>query len=233
MREIEAALAREGGSLAELLEPGMKLVLAVGIALAVLQQVTGINVFLYYAPEIFKNLVEGTKDDAALLQTVVVGVVNIVFTVIAIGTVDRLGRRPLMMAGAAGMGASLAALGLAAYLGRTETWVLVFILGYIASFALSVGPVTWVILAEIFPTKIRGRAMAIATVCLWLANYAVSQTFPMMDKNERLIAVFNHAFPFWVYGLFCIVLILVVRFAVPETKGRSLEQIERIWRPRP
>lgn len=131
------------------------------------------------------------------------------------------------------MGASLAALGLAAYLGRTETWVLVFILGYIASFALSVGPVTWVILAEIFPTKIRGRAMAIATVCLWLANYAVSQTFPMMDKNERLIAVFNHAFPFWVYGLFCIVLILVVRFAVPETKGRSLEQIERIWRPRP
>ncbi|HAK95020.1 MAG TPA: hypothetical protein DCM87_08465 [Planctomycetes bacterium] len=233
MREIKAALAQEGGRLAELLQPGMKLVLVVGVALAVLQQVTGINVFLYYAPEIFKNLVAGTKDDAALLQTVVVGVVNISFTVVAIWTVDRLGRRPLMMAGAAGMGVSLAALGAAAYLDRTEGWVLVFILGYIASFALSVGPVTWVILAEIFPTRIRGRAMAIATVCLWLANYAVSQTFPMMDKNEWLAATFNHAFPFWLYGVFCIALILVVRFAVPETKGRSLEEIERMWRPRP
>ncbi len=232
MREIKAALAQESGRLGDLLQPGMTFVLIVGVALAVLQQVTGINVFLYYAPEIFKNLVAGTKDDAALLQTIVVGTVNISFTVIAIWTVDRLGRRPLMMAGAAGMGVSLAALGLAAYLGRTEGWVLVFMLGYIASFALSVGPVTWVILAEIFPTRIRGRAMAIATVCLWLANYAVSQTFPMMDKNERLIATFNHAFPFWLYGIFCIVLILVVRSAVPETKGRSLEEIERMWRPR-
>jgi MFS family permease len=92
-----------------------------------------------------------------------------------------------------------------------------------------VGPVTWVILSEIFPTRIRGRAMAIATVCLWMANYIVSQTFPMMDQNPWLVARFNHAFPFLVYGFLCVVSILFVLFFVPETKGKSLEQIETGW----
>ena len=124
--------------------------------------------------------------DAALLQTIVVGAVNMSFTIVAIWTVDRLGRKPLMVFGYVGMGISLLALGLAAQLQRTEMWVLLFMLTYIASFALSVGPVTWVILSEIFPTKIRGRAMAIATVCLWIANFVISQTFPMMDKNDWL-----------------------------------------------
>ena len=94
-------------------------------------------------------------------------------------------------------------------------------LGYIACFALAVGPVTWVILSEIFPTRIRGRAMAIATFCLWVANLIVSQTFPMMDRNPVLIARFNHGFPFWVYAAFCVVLVWVVARFVPETKGRS------------
>ena len=227
IKQIQEALSHEKSDLSQLFAPGMKIALWMGIALAILQQVTGINVFLYYAPEIFKKL--GSTTDTALLQTVVVGIVNLLFTVIAIWTVDKLGRKPLMMIGAAGMGVSLIAMGLATYYEKTTVWVLVFILGYIASFACSVGPVTWVILSEIYPTKIRGRAMAIASVCLWTANFVVSQTFPMMDKNEYLVERFHHAFPFSIYAFFCGVLLLVVWLAVPETKGKSLEEIERQW----
>ncbi len=227
LAEIKETLRHESGSLRQLLQPGMRIILVIGIVLAVLQQVTGINVFLYFGTEIFKKM--GSQTDAALLQTVVVGVVNLTFTVVAIWTVDKLGRKPLMLIGSAGMGLCLIAMGLAAYRQATGLWMLLFILGYIACFALSVGPVTWVILSEIFPTRIRGRAMAIATVCLWIANYLVSQTFPMMDQNPWLVANFHRGFPFWLYGAFCIVLFFFVRAFVPETKGRTLEQIERRW----
>ncbi|MHC4425136.1 MAG: sugar porter family MFS transporter [Planctomycetota bacterium] len=225
--EIKDALAHESGSLKQLFQPGMKIVLVIGIVLAVLQQVTGINVFLYFGTEIFKKM--GSETNAALLQTVIVGVVNLSFTVIAIWMVDRLGRKPLMVIGSAGMGISLLAMGLAAYCQKTELWVLLFILGYIACFALSVGPVTWVILSEIFPTRIRGRAMAIATVCLWVANYVISQTFPMMDGNQWLLDKFHRAFPFWLYGAFCVVLLVFVWRFLPETKGKTLEEIEKHW----
>ncbi|MFH1717430.1 MAG: sugar porter family MFS transporter [Planctomycetota bacterium] len=230
LAEIKDAIAHESGSLKQLFQPGMKIVLVMGIVLAVLQQVTGINVFLYFGTEIFKKM--GSETNAALLQTVIVGAVNLSFTVVAIWMVDRLGRRPLMMIGSAGMGISLLAMGLAAYCLKTELWVMAFILGYIACFALSVGPVTWVILSEIFPTRIRGRAMAIATVCLWVANYIVSQTFPMMDSDPWLIDKFHHAFPFWLYGVFCVVLLVFVWRFVPETKGKTLEEIERHWMTR-
>ncbi len=226
--EIEASLAQDRVSLGELFGPGLRMALVIGVILAVLQQVTGINVFLYYAPEIFKGIA-GDSVDAALLQTIVVGVVNLAFTVLAIWTVDRLGRKPLMIAGAAGMGFCLFALGLSAFCERTDIWILAFILGYIACFALSVGPVTWVILSEIFPMQVRGRAMALAAFCLWVANFFVSQTFPMMDENEWLVDTFHHGFPFGIYALFSIVLVIFVSMAVPETKGKSLEQIEKIW----
>ncbi len=225
--EIKDAIAHESGSLKQLLQPGMKIVLVIGLVLAVLQQVTGINVFLYFGTEIFKKM--GSETNAALLQTVVVGAVNLTFTIVAIWTVDRIGRKPLMMIGSVGMGLSLLGMGLAAYYQKTDLWVLLFILGYIACFALSVGPVTWVILSEIFPTRIRGRAMAIATVCLWVANYVVSQTFPMMDENNWLLEKFHHAFPFWLYGIFCVVLVTFIWRLVPETKGKTLEEIERHW----
>ena len=106
---------------------------------------------------------------------------------------------------------------------------MVAVLAYIACFALSLGPVTWVILSEIFPTRIRGRAMAIATVILWMACYTVSQTFPMMDKNQWLVEKFHHGFSFWVYGGFCVVTLLFVWLFVPETKGKTLEEIEKHW----
>ena len=225
--EITDAIAHESSSLAQLFQPGMRIVLVIGVVLAILQQVTGINVFLYYGPEIFKKL--GTGSNVALLQTVVVGAVNLIFTIVAIWTVDRLGRKPLMIIGSTGMGLSLFALGIAAYLQKAELWILVFILGYIACFALSVGPVTWVILSEIFPTKIRGRAMSISTICLWTANYVVSQTFPMMNESKWLVEKFHHGFPFWVYCALCAVLAIFVWRVVPETKGKSLEEIERTW----
>jgi sugar porter (SP) family MFS transporter len=195
--EIHEASAHESGSLRQLLQPGLKIVLVIGIVLAVLQQVTGINVFLYFGTEIFKKM--GSETNAALLQTVVVGAVNLTFTIVAIWTVDRLGRKPLMMIGSAGMGLALVAMGLAAYVESTGLWILLFILGYIACFALSVGPVTWVILSEIFPTRIRGRA------------------------------TLHRGFPFWLYGAFCIVLFVFVWRLVPETKNKTLEEIERHW----
>lgn len=227
LKEIEATVRHESESLGQLFQGGMRRVLVIGVVLAVLQQVTGINVFLYYAPEIFKKF--GGASDTALLQTVVVGAANMLFTLIAIGTVDKLGRKPLMMVGAAGMGISLFAIGFGAYMQRIESWALIFILGYIGSFALSLGPVVWVVLSEIFPTKIRGRAMSIATLCLWSANFVVSQTFPMMADNPWLVNTFHGGFPFWVYGALCGVTMLFVLLYVPETKGKSLEEIERMW----
>ena len=227
LARLDGLLKQERGTLSDLFRPGLRGVLVLGIALAVLQQVTGINVFLYYGPEIFKNLGDATS--AALLQTVVVGAVNLTFTVGAILVVDRLGRKPLMILGSAGMGISLTFLGLAAYLQRTEIWVLTFMLTYIASFAIAIGPVTWVLLSEIFPTKVRGRAMAIATLLLWTANYIVSQTFPMLDESPVLVETFHHGFAFWLYAAMCVVLIIVVWRWVPETKGKTLEEIEQHW----
>lgn len=225
---MDQMISHESASLTQFFRPDLRIVLWIGIILAVLQQVTGINVFLYFGSEIFETL-GGTTIDAALLQQVIVGAVNLIFTLLAIWTVDRLGRRPLMILGAAGMGISLFGMGLAGYFQTMGTWLLIFVLGYIACFALSVGPVTWVILSEIFPTKIRGRAMGIATICLWLANSIVSQTFPMMDENPWLVETFHHSFPFWIYGSLCVVLLLFVWKYVPETKGKSLEEIERHW----
>ena len=228
MQMIEENLSHESGSLSQLFSPKMRIVLVIGVVLAVLQQVTGINVFLYFGSEIFEKL-GGESIDAALLQQVVVGAVNLLFTVIAIWTVDKLGRKPLMIVGSIGMGVALFAMGFAGMKQATGMWLLVFVLIYIASFALSVGPVVWVILSEIFPTKIRGRAMGIATICLWIANSIVSQTFPMMDENEFLIEKFNHGFPFFIYGFMCILMVIFVVKVVPETKGKSLEEIEKMW----
>jgi SP family xylose:H+ symportor-like MFS transporter len=167
--------------------------------------------------------------DIALLQTVLVGAVNLAFTVLAIWLVDRVGRKPLMIFGAGGMGICLTAIGVASMTQTIGSWLLCFMLGYIACFAISVGPVTWVILSEIFPTRVRGRALAVATFFLWVANFAVSQTYPMMAENPYLVEKFHNGFPFLVYAVFCAVLVGVIIGLVPETKGRTLEEIERMW----
>jgi sugar porter (SP) family MFS transporter len=232
---IKAAISQELGTWRALFSRRLRRPLLMGIALAVLQQVTGINVFLYFGATIFKSLSASAGVDAGLLQQVVINGAGILFTVIAIATVDLWGRRPLMLVGAAGMGVSLIAMGAMAQRmtnpGSDTGWMLLFIVLYIAAFGLSVGPVTWVILAEIFPTSIRGRALGLATFFLWMADYAVTQTFPIMDaKGFWLVRQFNHAFPFYLYAAFCVVLVLVVWRFVPETKGRTLEQIEKGWK---
>lgn len=226
LQAIRDAIAREGTTVA-LLKSGMGRALTIGILLAVLQQVTGINVFMYYAPEIFRQLGSGTN--AALLQTVVVGAFNLGFTIVALRTIDKWGRTRLMIIGSTGMGISLVALGVAAFFQQTSLWVLLFILGYIACFALSMGPAVWVVLSEIFPTRVRGRAMAVATLALWGANYVVSQTFPIINENGWLVDHFRHAFPFWLYAIFCVITIIVAKRLVPETKGKTLEEIEEEW----
>jgi sugar porter (SP) family MFS transporter len=227
MKAIRDTIAHESGSITQLFQPGMRIALLIGVVLAFLQQVTGINAVLYYAPEIFKNIGAGTE--SALLQTVIIGVVNAGFTIVAIWTVDTIGRKPLMLVGATGMGISLTVIGCAFYFDRSGVWVLAAVLAYIACFASSMGPVFWVIASEIFPTRIRGRAMAVATVVIWVSCYLVSQTFPMMDENEWLVGKFHHGFSFWLYGVFCVVTILFVMRFLPETKGKTLEEIERHW----
>ncbi|REE83793.1 SP family xylose:H+ symportor-like MFS transporter [Lutibacter oceani] len=202
-------------------------VIVIGILLSVFQQFVGINVVLYYAPEIFKSMGSGT--DAALLQTIIVGAVNLLFTVLAILTVDKYGRKPLMIIGALGMAISMFALGTTFFMESVGIGALLFMLIYVASFAMSWGPVCWVLLSEIFPNKIRGRALAVAVAAQWISNYLVSWTFPMMDKNTYLLEKFNHGFAYWIYGIMGVLAMWLVWKFVPETKGKTLEEMEKIW----
>jgi SP family xylose:H+ symportor-like MFS transporter len=202
------------------------LLIIIGIFLSVFQQFVGINVVLYYAPEIFRNMGSGTN--VSLLQTIIVGAVNLSFTILAIFTVDKFGRKPLQIIGALGMAVSMIALGFSFYLKSVGIGALVFMLIYTASFAMSWGPVTWVLLSEIFPNKIRG-AMSIAVAAQWIANLIISWTFPIMNDNSWLTEKFNHGFAYWIYGIMGILAALFVWKLVPETKGKSLEEIESIW----
>jgi MFS transporter, SP family, xylose:H+ symportor len=222
---IKSSIQVKQGSWKDLGQKGIPAILLIGILLSFFQQATGINVFLYYAPEIFKGFGSGT--DTALLQTVLVGAVNLIFTVIAIFTVDKFGRKPLLLIGGVGMTICIATIGMGAYFESVGVWLIVFVLGYIGSFALSWGPVTWVLLAEIFPNKVRSLALSIAVGCQWISNFIVSQTFPMMVDNAYLKANFHGAFPFWVYALMGVFSVIFVYWMVPETKGQSLEELEQ------
>jgi len=220
--EIETAIAEEEGSLLEMLRPGLRTALFVGILLAVFQQVTGINAILYYAPEIFKQA--GADATSAFGATVWIGLVNIFFTVISMILVDWVGRRPLLLIGAASMGTTLVLIASGFHFGVSNGWLLAFVLGYVGSFSLSMGVTVWVVISEIFPTRTRGRAMSVATVALWASCFLVSQTFPIMAES------LGPAVAFLSYALMCLLAIFFIWRWVPETKGRSLEEIERSWR---
>ena len=202
-------------------------VILIGIVLSVFQQFIGINVVLYYAGNIFRNM--GASTDASLLQTIIVGAINMLFTIVAIFTVDRFGRKPLMLAGALIMAISMISLGFSFFAGLSGIAALTFMLLYIAGFAMSWGPVTWVILSEIFPNSIRG-AMSIPVATLWISNLIVSWTFPMLNDNVWLTEKFNHGFSYWIYGMMCLLAFVFVWKFIPETKGRSLEEIEKFWK---
>jgi MFS transporter, SP family, xylose:H+ symportor len=230
--EAEKELAEIRASLSEhhsgkMFSFGATLVV-IGIMLSVFQQFVGINVVLYYATDIFKGM--GMTTNASLLQTIIVGGVNLTFTTVAIFTVDRFGRRPLQIIGALIMAVAMMSLGTAFWLGGEGMLALVSMLVYTAGFAVSWGPVTWVLLSEIFPNQIRGKAMALAVAMQWIANYLVSWTFPILDKNPYLVEHFKHGFAYWIYGGMSILAAFFMWKFVPETKGRTLEQMEGMWR---
>ena len=222
VRSIKETLLLEKGSLAELFRPGFRQAIFIAIVLAVLQQITGINAILYYAPRIFERA--GFERISAIGQSTIVGFVNMLFTVVAILLVDKVGRKPLLLIAAAGMGLSQLLLGAAFKVEHLAgSAILLLILLYIAFFAMAMGPIVWVVLSEIFPTRMRGSAMAIATVALWVADFAVTLSFPVIA--DRL----NETTAFWFYALMCAVDFLFMLFLLPETKGKTLEEIERHW----
>ncbi|OIR14252.1 D-xylose-proton symporter [mine drainage metagenome] len=203
------------------------LIIFVGIMLSVFQQFVGINVVLYYAGNIFRNM--GASTDSSLLQTIIVGSVNLLFTVVAIMTVDKFGRKPLMIIGSIGMAISMLALGFTFYSNHVGIAALIFMLTYTAAFAMSWGPVCWVLLAEIFPNSIRG-ALSIAVAAQWIANWIVSLTFPMLNDNVWLTEKFNHGFAYWIYGIMSVISAIFMWKFVPETKGKTLESMEKLWK---
>lgn len=227
LAEIEQASAAEAAcSLSHLFRPGLRTALVIGVALAVLQQITGINTILYYAPTIFLKAGYASESNA-LLASLLVGAVNFVFTVIALAAIDRLGRKPLLLLGSGGMAASLAFLGAALVLqGESSPYLLAGILSYVAFFAVGLGPVVWLLLSEIFPTAIRGRAMSLATISLWIACFVVSITF------LSLVNALSMAGAFWLYAAICLATFVFVWRVIPETRGKSLEEIEKSWRRR-
>ena len=224
MSEIRASLSEHHSG--KLFSFGALLIF-IGIMLSVFQQFVGINVVLYYATAIFQGM--GLTTNASLFQTIIVGFVNLTFTVVAIFTVDRFGRRPLQIIGALVMAVAMISLGADFWLGGKGMVALVCMLAYTAGFAVSWGPVTWVLLSEIFPNQIRGKAMAVAVAAQWIANYLVSWSFPILDQNPYLTQHFHHGFAYWIYGGMSILAALFMWRMVPETKGRTLEQMEGIW----
>ena len=190
----------------------------IGIVIAIFSQAVGQNSLFSYAPELFKKA--GMGQDSAFMQSIIIGVINFVFTFIAIGTIDKIGRKKLLQYGAFLLFLDALALSAAFYWQLPGVWVLVFVLGFIAIYSATLGPVTWVALSEIFPNRIRGGAMALATLALWIANFFTTFLFPIMNEH------FGLPVTFLIHGVICLMYFFFVKAKVPETKGKSLEEIE-------
>lgn len=220
--EINSTLAKEEIQhvrFADLLDPRLRKVLVLGVVLAVFQQWCGINVIFNYAEEIFRSA--GYDISSVLKNIAWTGSVNLVFTFVALGTVDRFGRRPLMLLGAAGLAVIYVAMGFCYAKGVQGLPVLLLVLAAIGCYAMSLAPVTWVVISEIFPNRIRGAAMAVAVTSLWIACFILTYTFPIL--NAKL----GSAGTFWLYAAICVAGFCFIKFKQPETKGKTLEQIER------
>jgi MFS transporter, SP family, arabinose:H+ symporter len=197
--------------------------LVIAVGLMALSQLSGINAVMYYSTKIFTTAGIGLQN--AFGASVVVGLVNLLFTFVAIGFVDRAGRRPLLLAGLSVQALALGLVGWLFYAGSSGLVLLAAILVFIAAFAMALGPIPWILCSEIFPTRIRGRAMSVATFTIWTACYAVAQTFPMLNDS----AAFGPSGTFWAYTACSLSALILVAWLVPETKGRTLEEIERQW----
>lgn len=209
------------GSLKDVFKKKYRFILFLGIFLAVFQQWSGINVIFFYAPDIFAQANLGI--DAALFQTTLIGVMNIVFTVLAMQVIDKIGRKKLMLIGAAGMVVCYIVIGYLFQIGRTGDWLLLtFIIITPAFFAFGLGPTVWVVLSEIFPNKIRGAAMSVATLALWVGCYSLTLTFPIF------VETLSASVTFWIYAVVCLTGFFVIYKTLPETKGVSLEKLEKM-----
>jgi MFS transporter, SP family, arabinose:H+ symporter len=212
---------KDRGTYKEVFSGHMRPVIIIGIFLSVFSQITGINSIMYYAPVIFQSI--GKAASSAVIQTAVIGGGNLIFTFVAISLIDRLGRKPLLIGGVTGMIISLTSIALAFYFKKFEGYLILFlILMYIASFSASLGPVTWVLVSEIFPNKLRSKAMSVSIVALWVANFSLIFVFPLM--LNRL----GGATAFLIFDIMCVILLVFTIIKVPETRGKSLEELEKI-----
>jgi len=222
IEKISKALTEESdaGKYSELFSPKMGAVLFMGIFIAVFSQITGINSIMYYAPVIFQTMGEGVNN--SIIQTTFIGGTNLLFTIIAIVFVDRIGRKKLLIAGVTMMIVALSGISIIYLLEQfTGYLALVFILLYIAAFASSLGPISWVVISEIFPNRLRSKAMSVSIVALWVTNFLLILIFPVMLKK------LGGAFSFLFFDVMCILLLLFAVYKLPETKGKSLEEIEQ------
>ena len=227
--QIEAATQKSElrGRFSDLLLPDIRRAMIIGIGLAVFQQVTGINTIIYYAPSIIRSAgISSIR--GSILATAGIGLVNVIMTLVSMWLIDRVGRRPLLLTGIAGMMISLGALGFAFH-GTAKSkgfadFAVIILMMYVASFAISLGPIFWLLISEIYPLKIRGLAAGIAAGANWTSNFVVSLTFLM------LLDLLGPSSTFWLYGLLALGAWLFSYYLVPETKGRTLEEIEGIWR---
>ncbi|OAM88864.1 sugar porter family MFS transporter [Termitidicoccus mucosus] len=216
---LASSRANDKSAWRDLFDPKLRRVLLLGIGLAVFQQWCGINVIFNYAEDIFRAA--GYDISSVLKNMAWTGSVNLIFTLAALGSVDRLGRRPLMLAGAGGLAIIYAALG-AGYLAGMQGWpMLLLVLAAIACYAMSLAPVTWVVISEIFPNRVRGAATAVAVAALWSACFVLTYTFPILN---RLLGAHG---TFWLYSAICLAGFFLVKRHLPETKNRTLEQLEK------
>ncbi|GGD95409.1 sugar porter family MFS transporter [Planktosalinus lacus] len=205
-------------------------IILIGVVFSVLQQLTGINAVLYYGADIFEKALGFGKDDV-LLQQILLAFVNLAFTFIAMFTVDKIGRKPLVYIGSVGMMAGFLMLGISLQQQQIGVVSLIGILLFIASFAMSMGPVVWVVLSEIFPNRIRSVAFSVAVAAQWAANYLVSQTFPMITESEvNMNSFWNGSLPYFIFTLFIGFTLFFVYKFIPETKNKTLEEMENIWK---
>lgn len=226
MVAIREANLKEEGNFSELFTGVYFRPLLLAVLLAIFQQFCGINAIMYYSTKIFTTATGDTN--AAFTASVWVGLINLVFTFVAIGFVDRAGRRPLLLVGTALQTVALGLVGWMFYTQQQGVGLLICIILFIAAFSMAMGPITWLFCSEIFPSKIRGRAMSAAALAIWVSCYIVAQTFPMLNDSPSV----GPAKTFWVYAAVSLVSFIFVLLMIPETKGKTLEEIERMWQRR-